>query len=132
MKYNSKHFKFKTKSRRFKLPVWKKYYDLKKKKPKDLTEYDKFWIRQLRAKLKVNEVKIVGVHVPSKVTTEWTVKRDVSKPKMNRKEYLSKLLTKVQDKRKSSTKVIVDNKHFDGANYTTVGGVFQKIDSIKP
>jgi hypothetical protein len=128
MKYSSKHFKFKTKSRRFKLSVWKKYYDLKKKKPAELSEYDKFWMRQLRAKLKVSEIKLIGTHVPSGVVTEWTVKKEVK----NRKEYLFKLLMKVQDKRKSARKVTTINEYFEGAHYNTVGGVFTKADSIKP
>src|ERR1019366_727540 len=132
MKFDSRHFKFKMKSRRFKISVWQKYYSLKKKKPAELSEYDKFWMRQLRAKLKVNEIKLIGTHVPSKVTTEWTVNKDLNKEKLNRKEYLSKLLLKVQDKRKSALKPVQVTKHFEGANYVTVGGIFEKANSITP
>lgn len=130
MKYNHKHFKFDIKSRRFKLSVWKKYYDLKKKKK--LTEFDKFWLRQLRSQLKINQFKLVGTHTPTKTTTEWTVKKDLSKEKLNKKDYLNKLLFKIQEKRKELKKPTSISKTFDGANYTTIGGVFQAPGVINP
>jgi hypothetical protein len=117
------------KSIRFTASVWKKYYDLKKKKPAELTEYDKFWIRQLRSRLKVNQLKLTGTHLPSQVKTEWTIK---SNKKINRNEYLSKLLVKVQDKRKGLLKPVKVTKHFEGAAYELVGGVFEKAATIKP
>lgn len=132
MKYDARHFKFKMKSRRFKLTVWQKYYSLKKKKAAELTEYDKFWMRNLRAQLKVNQVKLIATHVPTQTETEWTIKKDLNKEKLNKKEYLNKLLLKVKEKRQNALKPKLSSKHFEGAAYTTIGGVFQKGDSIKP
>lgn len=130
MKYNSRHFKFKIKSRRFKLAVWKKYYDLKKKKK--LSEFDKFWMRQLRAQLKTNQFKLVGIHTPTKIETEWTIKKDLSKEKLDKKSYLNKLVMKVQEKRKSLKKQMIVSKAFEGATYHTVGGVFEAGGTINP
>ena len=132
MKYNSKHFKFMVKIPRHKLAVWQKYYALKAKKTAELTEYDKYWIRQLRASLKIHKTKLIGIHVPSKIQTEWTVKKNLLKEKLNHKEYVSKLLMKVKDKRRSLIKTKVETKHFEGANYRMVGGVMEKPNTIKP
>ncbi len=84
MKFNAKHFKFIVKSRRFKLPVWQKYYSLIKQKK--LSDYDKFWVQQLRAQLKENQFKLIGIHLPTKIETEWTLKNDLSKKKIEKKE----------------------------------------------
>lgn len=128
MKFDSRHFKFFTKSKRFTLKVWQKYYSLKKKEK--LTDFDKFWMRQFRTQLKINQVKLIGVHVPTKTETEWTIKKDLSKEKLNRKEYLTKLLLKIQEKRKSLQKHAKISKTFEGAHYHTVGHVFQEYGVI--
>lgn len=130
MKFHAKHFKFHTKSRRFKMSVWKKYFDLKKKTK--LTEFDKFWIRQLRAQLKTNQFKLVGIHVPTKTQTEWTLKKDLSKEKINRKEYLNGLLMKVKENRKALKQIKKTAKVFEGARYNTIGNVFEVPNQINP
>ncbi len=132
MKYNPKHFKFKTTYSRVKLSVWKKYYALKAKKPSELTEYDKFYIRQLRVILKEPKMILRGNHIPSQVETKWTIKKDLTKEKFNKKEYFSKLLMKVKDKRQALTMPKVETKYFEGANYRTIGGVMEKANTINP
>ncbi len=130
MKFNAKHFKFIVKSRRFKLPVWQKYYSLIKQKK--LSDYDKFWVQQLRAQLKENQFKLIGIHLPTKIETEWTLKNDLSKKKIEKKEYLNKLLLKVKDARVKSKATIATPKIFEGASYSTVGGVFTTPGRILP
>ncbi len=124
MKINPKHFKFDVKSRRFKASVWAKYYELKKKKA--LTEPDKYWMRQMRASLKTNQFKLVGTHVPTKTSHEWTVKKDLSKERMLTRDYITNLIDAVQLGRKNLKLPKVVNRHFDGANYATIGGVFSR------
>jgi hypothetical protein len=132
MKFNARDFKFETKARRFKKSVWEKYYSLKKKNVKDLSEFDKFWVKQLRAQIKIDQFKLVGTHLPTKISTEWTIKKDSTKKKIDKTEYLQKVLAKVKEKRESLKKYKTTAKNFEGANYTTIGGIFDKPGQITP
>ncbi len=130
MKINSKHFQFVTKSSRFVPSVWTKYYSLKKKK--NLTDFDKFWIKQLRQQLKSSQMKIVGIHLPTKTQLEWIVKDDKRAGKVQKKEYLEQLIKQIKAKRAKTKKVNILHRTFEGANYELVGNVFQKPGLINP
>lgn len=128
MKINPKHFKFQIKSRRFIQQVWEKYYSIRKKK--ELTEFDKHFIKNLRQDLKINQYKLIVTHIPSNIKSEWLFKNDINKQKFNKQEYINKLLLTVKEKRKELKKVKEDSKKFDGAKYITVGGVFLSEKNI--
>ncbi len=130
MKYNSKHFKFRIKSRVFKSTVWAKYYELKKKAA--LTDQDKYWIKQFRSQINTNQFKLIGTHIPTNTTSEWVIKKDLSKEKIPKKHYLDALISAVSAKRVSQKTINSTAKTYEGASYITVGGVFTKPASIAP
>lgn len=130
MKFKAKHFKFEIYSRRFKAVVWTKYYALKKKEK--LSEYDKFWMRQLRSELKLNQFKLIGTHLPTSINTNWIIKKDLSKENLNKIEHIQQLKLKIKEKRKKMREMSLIQKEFDGAQYQTIGNVFVKPETIKP
>jgi hypothetical protein len=130
MKFNSRHFEFTIKSRRFKKPVWEKYYSLKKKK--ELTDFDKFWMKQFRAQIKINQLRLYGTHLPTNTAMDWAIKKDASEKKINKKEYLNQLLNKIKNDRTLRKLPKRETKVFEGAKYEVVGHVFEKPGQINP
>ncbi len=130
MRFNPLHFKFETKFRRFKESVWKKYYSLHRKKK--LSDYDKFWMRSFRADLKNKRFKLMGHHLPTNTKIEWVIQKDLTKEKLNKKEHVSALMAKVKEKRVNTREPKKTSKSFDGAGYHTIGGVFERPNTIIP
>jgi Putative amidoligase enzyme len=124
MKINYKHFKFTWKSRRFKQVVWDKYLSLKKKEK--LTEYDKHWIKEFRTQLKTEQLKLSCTHVPSGISSSWTIKKTGINELLIKKAHFTQMLSKVRYERAKTREIVVKRKVFDGAEYATNGGVFDK------
>lgn len=124
MKLLMNQFKFVIKSRRFTKNVWEKYYERRKKEKQ--SDEDKFFIRQVRETIRKWEREITIVHRPSKVALTSMIVG----PKINRRELMNKVLAKVKDVRSTNRKMKADTKQFDGANYSIVGGVFEKANLI--
>lgn len=124
MKLLMRQFKFVIKSRRFTSEIWKKYYDRKKVDKK--TDDDKFYLRGVREATRQWEREVTVIHTPTNVRYNSLVVGNI----INRKELMKKVLVKVQETRTQNRKVNKIHKEFDGANYTIVGGVFEKESLI--
>lgn len=123
-KFNPNHFKFTIEPRRFMKKIWEKYNDLKK--IEKLSDMDKYWLKQVRAALKVPEFMVTVKHVPTGLSMQSAAKG----PKVNRKECIDKLIAKIQTERKAAKVPTKKARKFDGAEYFVVGGVFDKFSQI--
>lgn len=126
MRYSD--FQFLMRARRLTIPVWRRYFSLKSK-PK-LDDNDKFFVRQVRKSLKMSEFEVTVAHKPTAVNLTTIVKHENSKTRIPRKELMLKVLSKVKEKRKTLRAVKPTQKNFDGANYSIIGGVFDKGQQI--
>lgn len=127
MKLMYRQFQFVIKPRRFVSTIWQKYYAVKQKTKKEkLSDNDKFYLRQVRAAFKVQELEVTIEHRPTKVKLT-TIVKDM---KFNRKDLMNKLLAKVKTARADVRKPKTEIKDFDGAAYKIVGGVMEKGGTI--
>ena len=124
MKLLMRQFKFLVKSRRFTKDIWQKYYA--KKKLKKPTDEDKFYIRNVREAARQWDREVTVIHIPTRVKYSTMVIGD----KINRRDLMNKVLAKVKESRKDSRKLKQTFKEFDGAQFSSVGGVFEKAGLI--
>lgn len=139
MKLLSNQFKFVTRSRRLMQKMWIKYYSLKKKidNKEQLTDDDKYFMRQFRAANKTHALKVEIIHKPTKISIDTIInhvpsdsKKEDKKLKIPYKKMMNDLLKKVQEERKKKKVVEYKSKYFEGATYKTVGGVMEKPQLI--
>lgn len=134
MKLVFRQFAFKIKSRRLQEKIWTKYYSLKKKTKEQLTDNDKFFIRQTRAYLKNVDVEVWVYHKPTKTLIKQVYSNFLldqkTKIKIPYKDLMNRVLNEVKSKRLALKKDKVVKKQFDGAYYDVVGGVLNKPNWI--
>lgn len=119
MKLLYKQFKFTMMCRRFNKEIWAKYYSRRKVEKK--TDDDKFYMRNVREVSKQWEREVTVTHLPTK--TKYT--EMIIGDKINRRDLMNKVLRKVKENRQSSRKMKSIVREFDGAHFSSVGGVFE-------
>lgn len=118
MKLNLKHFFFSIKPRRLKREVMVKYFEVLKKK--ELNDEDKFFVKEVREKNKKSEFTVTVKHIPTN-----TIKTQVfTGLKIDKKALALTLVDEIKKTREKQKSWIHKSKSFEGANYTTFGGVF--------
>lgn len=124
MKLKLRHFSFRLIYRRIALKDWQLYYSIKNKKGKR-GEYDKFCLKEFRAQLHKDEIKVVITHKPSRQKYSFVV------DKVNRRELMDRVRKSLQeDRKKLKAPVSAVQKNFEGAPYKLVGGIFTEPGSI--